>query len=55
MPDDSSVGVVAEQRREGPPPFAVPFGQELVGGSKTARDGPIERRQIDRLVVAVGV
>src|SRR5882724_934906 len=55
MPDDNSVGVVAEQRREGPGPLALPFGQKLVGGREATRYRTIERREIDRLVVAMRV
>src|SRR5476651_1407638 len=53
--DVSSVGVVAEQRCERALPFALPYGQQLVGRREAAGHRAVERRQIHGLVVALGV
>src|SRR6185436_171822 len=49
------VGVVAEQCSEGSLPLALPFGEQFVGRGEAARHRAVERREIDRLVVALGI
>src|SRR5690242_7297418 len=51
----ASVSEVAVERCEGALPFAVPFGEQLVGRRLAAGHGTDERREIDRLVVAPSI
>src|SRR5690348_17754472 len=53
--DDSSIGVVAEQWLERAAPFALPFGEQLVGWREPAGDGAVERCEVDGLVIALRI